>query len=368
MKTNKPKTKTKKAVKPLKAENKSAKKPKKAATVKTKKDVIKVYKVKPAAKPKKVAKAVTAKKKTITKVKPSPTKARKVPAKKEPVKKTGEKTKAPARKTLSKKPLKKQVEKKFGRIAPQKTKKTPIKTGKIAAKKTTVKAKTVIAKKPAVKKRPTKTKTSVEVKAKSRAKTVEKKKEPSFKIKPLKQIAVPTKKLSVKERVVKQQPEESSKKPEKTKLKIFLPEKDQVDEIIEVVLYQGLQDEYGENDFFIMPIDPNYIFVNWEITKEAFLKGRGTLNIRAYDITGLIFDSSNFNKFFDININNRTGSGFFEINMPGCDVIMEIGFLHHDGRFKPVIRSNRVSIPSLMTFDELGIVQKLYEAGVPVGY
>lgn len=338
MKTNKSKTKTKKAVKTPKAEIKSSKKPKKAASVKTKKEEKKVSKVKkPSAKPKKTTKTVTLKKKTVAKLKTSAAKTKKVPLKKKPVKTT----------KVAKKPE------------------------KTVAKKATVKTKAVTAKKPvskpAVKKKPGKTEAVSKAKVKSKAKTIAKKKEPS-KIKPLKQIAIPATKMSFRQAAIKKQQKERSKKTTKTELKIFLPAKDQDEEIMQGVPSPGLRDEYGENDFFIMPIDPKYIFVNWEITKEAFIKARGTLNIRAYDITGITFDGSIFNKFFDISINNRSGSGFFEINMQGCDVVMEIGVLQHDGSFKPIIRSNRVSIPSLMTFDELGIVLKLYAAGVPVGY
>ncbi|OGW28376.1 MAG: hypothetical protein A2X59_02550 [Nitrospirae bacterium GWC2_42_7] len=397
MKTNKSKTKTKKAVKAKKAEKISAKKPKKAAAVKTKK----------------VTKAVTTKKKTIAKVKPLPKEAKKVSLKKKPVKKT----KAATPKTLSKKPLKKTVTKKPVRTAPIKIKETLKKPKKTAAKKTKTATPKTLSKKPlkkTVTKKPGRTapkkikdaveakvKAKVKTKARSKAKTVpkaaskpvpkkktagiikttaktrtvretrtveRKKIEPSLAIKPVKQIAIPAKKLSAIEITIKQQLKERSIKPEKTNLKIFLPQKEQVEDIIQEVLSTGLKAEYGENDFFIMPIDPKYTFVNWEITGEAFLKAKGTLNIRAYDITGIIFDGNNFNKFFDININNRSGSGFFEINMQGCDVVMEIGFLQHDGRFNSIIRSNIVTIPSLMTFDELGIVLKLYEAGVPVGY
>jgi hypothetical protein len=54
--------------------------------------------------------------------------------------------------------------------------------------------------------------------------------------------------------------------------------------------------------------------------------------------------------------------------MPGRSVVAEIGLLLADNTFKPILRSPVVSFPKLLAFDELGIVRKLFEAGMRVGY
>ncbi len=139
--------------------------------------------------------------------------------------------------------------------------------------------------------------------------------------------------------------------------------------MIQDVLYHGLPGEYGENELSVMAVDPNYIFASWEVTEDEVSRNEGDLVIRMYDVTGIRFNGSNANSYFDIRINNRVGSGFFETTMHGKNVIMEIGFIGGGKRFRAIKRSNCVSVPRIMlTFDEIGIAKRLYESGVPVGY
>jgi len=94
----------------------------------------------------------------------------------------------------------------------------------------------------------------------------------------------------------------------------------------------------------------------------------GDLNLRFYDITGIEFNDWNAHAILDIPINKRVGSDFFDIRMPGRDVVVGVGILSAVNGFMPIVRSDMISFPELLTFDELGIVQKLFESGIPVGY
>jgi hypothetical protein len=49
-------------------------------------------------------------------------------------------------------------------------------------------------------------------------------------------------------------------------------------------------------------------------------------------------------------------------------VVVEAGIVSPEGRFHAVMRSEVVSFPFLLSFDDLGIVQKLFASGIPVGY
>lgn len=156
--------------------------------------------------------------------------------------------------------------------------------------------------------------------------------------------------------------------PEKPKLKIFLPGKEAGEEDIRENFVAALPEEYGENALIAMAVDPNTIFVDWEIVPGEIAGKEGDLTLRFHDITGIEFDGSNANAVIDIKIPQRVGNGFFVINMPGRDVIVEAGIVRPEGRFLTVMRSEVVSFPFLLTFDDLGIVQKLIISGIPVGY
>ncbi|MEW6107812.1 MAG: DUF4912 domain-containing protein [Nitrospirota bacterium] len=382
----------KKKEKSVKAKKTPVKKTAKPLSAKAEKTGKKVSGAGKETKPKNISKSVTPKKKTSPGEKLSSAGKKKVAEKKKTAKKPEKISIAPGVKAKAKKPPKssekKPVSAKTKKTAPKiapsgETKKTAVKkVKKVAA----VKSPKIPEKKKTVKSA-TKGKTEVGAKAevKTERKTVpaktgeswtktEKKAEAAKKkvsTKPIKaprQIAMPEKKSLRGKPAVPPVIAEELKKPPKPPLKIFLPGEERIEEIVQEVLYHELPEEFGENELFITAVDPHYVFVSWEINKDDISKGEGDLNIRTYDVTGIEFDGSNSNRILDIRIKNRVGSGFFDIDMHGRDVIMEIGVLSSKGRFKPIIRSNRVSVPRLLSFDELGIVQKLYKSGIPVGY
>ncbi len=159
-----------------------------------------------------------------------------------------------------------------------------------------------------------------------------------------------------------------SVKPERAKLKIFLPGPEAGEEDIQEGIISGLPEEYGENALIAMAVDPNTVFVDWEIVPREIAGKEGDLTLRFYDVTGIRFDENNAHAIFDMGIMQRVGSGFFVIRMPGRDVIVEAGIVRPDGSFHGVVRSDVVSFPFLLTFDDLGIVQGLFATDIPVGY
>jgi Domain of unknown function (DUF4912) len=125
--------------------------------------------------------------------------------------------------------------------------------------------------------------------------------------------------------------------------------------------FPDLPKEYGENDLLIMAVDPGTVYAAWEITRDRLPAGEGDLALRMVDVAG--GGSSR-----DIRVGERAGSGFFEIQMPGVDVVAEIGLLSSDRLFRPILRSPVVTFPRLPAFDELGIIGKLFESTIRAGY
>jgi hypothetical protein len=139
-------------------------------------------------------------------------------------------------------------------------------------------------------------------------------------------------------------------------LKIFLPREEYFSEPLKTS-FPELPEEYGENELILMEVDPSVVFVSWEVKPEDVARKTGRLNLRVYDVTGADVNSSvrrsKTGSFFDIPVRNRVDSRFYELKMSGKEVMMEIGLLHGKRKFKPIIRSNRVSIPKL--HEESGI-------------
>jgi hypothetical protein len=132
-----------------------------------------------------------------------------------------------------------------------------------------------------------------------------------------------------------------------------------------------LPEEYGENELILMEVDPSVVFVSWEIKPDELARKTGRLNLRVYDVTGEELTGSRYlsdtGTFLDIPVRNRVDSKFYELKMSGKEVIMEIGLLHGKKKFKPIIRSNRVSIPELREFEKTGN-KRSEDTDNPVGY
>ena len=155
--------------------------------------------------------------------------------------------------------------------------------------------------------------------------------------------------------------------PKKTPVAAWIPGPGVVKES-QIVVRRELPEEYGENEVILMPVDPNVIFVDWEIKKEEIPAADTSIAMRVFDTTTAQAAPDFPAKWcFDVPLDGRIGSDFFDIGMPGRDVAIEIG-IHRNGKFSPILRSGKVHMPESIVFDELGIVQKLTEAGIPVGY
>lgn len=163
-------------------------------------------------------------------------------------------------------------------------------------------------------------------------------------------------------------PQVETKPKKASNLKVFLPEEELPPEEAPQVTFPQLPEEYGENELLVMEVDPSIVFVSWEIKPEDISGEAGKLALRVYDVTGIDFDGTNANRSFDISLRNRADSKFFDVKMQGREIIMEIGLVHPEGRFKALKRSNRVSMPALQTLEEFDIAGPLSDSDTLIGY
>jgi len=109
---------------------------------------------------------------------------------------------------------------------------------------------------------------------------------------------------------------------------------------------------YGRDRVTAMAVDPDRLFVYWEVTDEAIAAARarlgadaaGTLLLRVHDVTGLLFDGDNSHHSFDLEVGRAERQRFHWIGRPTSSVIVELG-LRGGAGFAAIARSGRVDFP-----------------------
>jgi len=113
---------------------------------------------------------------------------------------------------------------------------------------------------------------------------------------------------------------------------------------------------YGKTESYLLPKDPAWMFLFWEITQntldflksthsESVLQNARTI-IRLYDVTGVsTFDGTNAVQFYDMPVIFEARSWYINVPQTGRSYVADIGYLTADGKFILVTRSNVSSVP-----------------------
>lgn len=100
-----------------------------------------------------------------------------------------------------------------------------------------------------------------------------------------------------------------------------------------------------------MAVDPDRLFVYWEVTDDAIERARKTLgkggkdawlNLRIYDTTDRIFDGTNAHSYFDHRVERGDRHWFFQIGKPSSSAFVDIGLKSNEGFFAKIVRSGRI--------------------------
>jgi hypothetical protein len=111
---------------------------------------------------------------------------------------------------------------------------------------------------------------------------------------------------------------------------------------------------YGTDRVTAMAVDPDRLYVYWEITEEALAAARAGLgrageeawlNVRVYDISGRLFDGTNAHSYFDHRLERHDRQWFFDIRRPSSSACAEVGVRSEEGYFVKIARSGRVDFP-----------------------
>lgn len=116
-----------------------------------------------------------------------------------------------------------------------------------------------------------------------------------------------------------------------------------------------LPQSYGKTESFLLPKDPNWMFLFWEIVNETYetikdVKGNHIFDnartvIRVYDITNKDFDGTNANSYFDVPVVLDARSWYLQVKS-GRTYICDIGIITPNGEFIVLTRSNKTTVPT----------------------
>jgi uncharacterized protein len=126
------------------------------------------------------------------------------------------------------------------------------------------------------------------------------------------------------------------------------------DEQAPVVHAEHIPWGYGRDRITAMVVDPNRLYVYWELTDPSIERARhglssggkdAWLNLRVYDVTGRIFDGTNAHGYFDIKVDRSDRHWFIHIGKPASTHLVEVGLKSYEGYFVKILRSGRADFP-----------------------
>lgn len=111
---------------------------------------------------------------------------------------------------------------------------------------------------------------------------------------------------------------------------------------------------YGQDRVTAMVVDPERLYVYWEVTDGAIARARAdlgsdgpeaALTLRIYDVTNRIFDGTNAHGFFDQGVARTDRQWFLFLGKPTSTCIVELGLKAPAGQFVRMARSGRADFP-----------------------
>jgi hypothetical protein len=119
--------------------------------------------------------------------------------------------------------------------------------------------------------------------------------------------------------------------------------------------YKSLPVSYGNTEAALLPRDPNWMFIYWEINdnsraeikkahgNDIFEKAGGV--IRVYDMTRAAEGSREI-KYFDVPVMIDARNWYINVRDGGRAYSCEVGLLTSDGRFIGIVKTNTVNLPA----------------------
>ncbi len=144
---------------------------------------------------------------------------------------------------------------------------------------------------------------------------------------------------------------------------------------------QELPCGYDQDKIILQVRDPRWLHTYWETRSQTIDNLKSKLGddfyrakrvLRVYDVTNIIFNGSNANRFFDVVINDFANSWYLDTAGPGRSWCVDLGLMLADGRFITILRSNVVQTPldgpSWVTDEEWMIPDEMFARLYGMGF
>ena len=116
-----------------------------------------------------------------------------------------------------------------------------------------------------------------------------------------------------------------------------------------------LPDGYGESRIVLLPRDPQWAYVYWDIPnehrQELRSQGGARLALRFYDVTGINLNYQRPHSLQQYECDEMAREWYVPIPVSDRDYAVEIGYLANDGRWLMLARSASVRIPPVYPSD-----------------
>jgi hypothetical protein len=144
---------------------------------------------------------------------------------------------------------------------------------------------------------------------------------------------------------------------------------------------QELPSSYDQDKIILQVRDPRWLHTYWELKDRTVQSLKNKLGddfyrakkvLRVYDVTNIMFNGSNANRFFDIQVNDFANSWYVDTAGPGRAWCVDLGLMLPDGRFITILRSNVVQTPldgpSWVTDEEWMIPDEMFARLYGMGF
>ncbi|UCG14312.1 MAG: DUF4912 domain-containing protein [Deltaproteobacteria bacterium] len=135
----------------------------------------------------------------------------------------------------------------------------------------------------------------------------------------------------------------------------------------------------------LLAVGPHLVHTYWEVASRDLEKAKFELEagyrharaaLRFYDVTDIIFDGTNANSYFDVDIDLHAKNWYVDLWSSEKAYCTDLGVKTQDGRFFPLARSNVVDTPRTWPSDKVGesyiLIQgdyaKVESVAVPIDY
>jgi hypothetical protein len=111
---------------------------------------------------------------------------------------------------------------------------------------------------------------------------------------------------------------------------------------------------YGQDRITAMVVNPQTLYVYWEVADEAIGEARRQLGpggsgawlcVRVYDVSGRLFDGTNALGYADYKVDRADRQWFVAVDRPGSTAIVDVGMKSTEGYFFKIARSGRADFP-----------------------